>query len=294
MLYVAPLLAFVTWPPRIGDDWLWYRDGVDRLAAGLPLFEPDWLIGPFNYLDPSEYHKWNQTPSLLPLVAPFAVLPEPIDRFAWTVAMAAVLATAVFWVVPNRLHAMALLVWPPSLMTIAYGNTESLVVLGVAAWLMGSRRNSELYEAAGIVLASFKIFPAVPLVLLSLRNGHLRSLAYAAAALLALNAPAMLAGGIDVIRQFFVISLHMTQVLVIHNLSPAMWLQLPIEVVRAIAGIAVVGALAIKRDWLAMGIGQLAAVAIPLNTYVPWLIPPALAVLARPSGSASDESIERS
>jgi hypothetical protein len=164
MLYVAPLLAFVTWPPRIGDDWLWYRDGIDRLAAGLALFEPDWLIGPFNYLDPSEYYKWNQMPWLLPLVAPFALLPEPVDRIAWTVAMAAILATAIFWVVPNRIHAVALLVWPPSLMTIAYGNTESLVVMGVAAWLVGSRRNSELYEAAGIVLASFKIFPAIPLV----------------------------------------------------------------------------------------------------------------------------------
>ena len=84
------------------------------------------------------------------------------------------------------------------------------------------------------------------------------------------------------------------QVPIAHNISPAILFHVPIEAVRIVAGLVIVGALAIRRDWLATAVGQLGALALPLNPYVDWLVPPALAALARPSRSEAREPTERS
>ena len=63
----------------LGLDWLGYRAGFERfLATGTP-YAPFELVGPFTPMHLDFIHP----PNFLVLVAPFVVLPHPLDFIAW-------------------------------------------------------------------------------------------------------------------------------------------------------------------------------------------------------------------
>ncbi|MBF6605803.1 MAG: hypothetical protein IVW53_09515 [Chloroflexi bacterium] len=63
----------------LGLDWLGYRAGFDRLLATGSPYAPFELAGPFT----PEHLDFIHPPNFLVLVAPFAVLPHPIDFILW-------------------------------------------------------------------------------------------------------------------------------------------------------------------------------------------------------------------
>src|SRR6185295_13792615 len=44
---IVVLVRFAGLPIQAGDDFLWYRNGVDRLVAGLPPYDPRLLAGSY-------------------------------------------------------------------------------------------------------------------------------------------------------------------------------------------------------------------------------------------------------
>jgi hypothetical protein len=63
----------------LGLDWLGYRAGFDRLlAAGTP-YAPFELTGAFT----PEHLDFIHPPNALVLIAPFAILPQPLDYILW-------------------------------------------------------------------------------------------------------------------------------------------------------------------------------------------------------------------
>lgn len=157
------LVPFASYPSPLGSDWAWYRNGIDRLAGGQPIYDQSWLLGPFNYVGPGNVFQFNQAPWLLPIVAPFVLLPEPAAMVGWLVFMDAAVLLALALVIPNRAPVVALVLLQPAvLMSLAWGNIEALVILGVALWIHGQRRELVRLEVIGIVLASLKVVPAIP------------------------------------------------------------------------------------------------------------------------------------
>jgi len=63
----------------LGLDWLGYRAGFERLLATGTPYAPFELAGPFTPMHLDFIHP----PNFLVLVAPFAVLPHPLDFVAW-------------------------------------------------------------------------------------------------------------------------------------------------------------------------------------------------------------------
>jgi hypothetical protein len=63
----------------LGLDWLGYRAGFERLLASGTPYAPFELAGPFT----PEHLDFIHPPNFLVLVAPFAVLPQPLDYLLW-------------------------------------------------------------------------------------------------------------------------------------------------------------------------------------------------------------------
>lgn len=189
-----------------GADWLWLADGVDRLAAGLPLNHPEYVTAPFSQLPNGPAYTWSMHPPWnATLFAPTLLLPLELRQPAWTWLMAAVLAAAGWLAWPRRLwwgtHLLvAAAVLPPPVVglvdQIHLANPNALVVLGVVLVWHGRRRNSVGLVVAGLVLAAIKITPAVALAawLLAAREGTgagRRGIALAAIAVAALTLPVL-------------------------------------------------------------------------------------------------------
>jgi hypothetical protein len=77
-LYVVGWLANHNAIP-LGLDWLGYRAGFDRLLATGTPYAPFELAGPFT----PEHLDFIHPPNALVLIAPFAILPQPLDYLAW-------------------------------------------------------------------------------------------------------------------------------------------------------------------------------------------------------------------
>lgn len=164
-----------------GSDWRWLQDGLDRLAAGLPLTRPEYVAGAWSQF-PAPAHAPTYAWSLHPpysatMYAPFMLAPGDIRDVVWAAAMAATLGVALWLAWPRRLWwGTGLLIatlllwlpdfgkaWPGWVDQLHYGNPNAVVVLGlVLAWI-GRRRDSVPLMAGGIVLAALKIAPAVAL-----------------------------------------------------------------------------------------------------------------------------------
>jgi hypothetical protein len=63
----------------LGLDWLGYRAGFERLLASGTPYAPFELAGPFT----PEHLDFIHPPNALALIAPFALLPQPLDYVAW-------------------------------------------------------------------------------------------------------------------------------------------------------------------------------------------------------------------
>ena len=164
-----------------GSDWRWLQDGLDRLAAGLPLTRPEYLTGPWSQF-PAPAHAPTYAWSLHPpygatAYAPFLVVPEDIRAVTWAATMAVVLALALWVAWPRRLWwgtGMLLVTalvwlpdfgkaWPGLIDQVHYANPNAIVILGVALVWVGRRRDSVPLMALGLVLAALKIAPAATL-----------------------------------------------------------------------------------------------------------------------------------
>jgi hypothetical protein len=78
VLYVVGWLANHNAIP-LGLDWLGYRAGFDRLLATGTPYAPFELAGAFT----PEHLDFIHPPNALVLIAPFAILPQPLDYILW-------------------------------------------------------------------------------------------------------------------------------------------------------------------------------------------------------------------
>lgn len=285
-LVVALGWFYSGWPSTLGEDWLWYRNGVDRLTDGLPLYRPEWLDGPFVYAAPENLYQYNQPPWLLPLIAPVAKLPPPLDAFTWFAVMAAAMAAAFALATNGRpdrniLLLLGVMVWPPTLMVVVWGNTEALVCAGVALWLSAHHRRASVLGGVGIVLASLKVVPAIPLVLLSLRDRQWKPVVIAAVTVAGLTVPSVIAGGPSVVADYIAITMNFALIDTHTNISPAAWADLPLGIVRIGAIVVILLGLIVRPVWLSLAVTQLASCGLATNVYISWLVPPVLPVLSR-------------
>lgn len=164
-----------------GSDWRWLQDGLDRLAAGLPLTRAEYVAGPWSQF-PAPAHAPTYAWSLHPpygatAYAPFLVVPEDTRPVVWAGVMAVVLAAALWVAWPRRLWwgtgvliVTALLwlpdfgkAWPGLIDQVHYANPNAIVIFGVALVWVGRRRDSVPLMALGLVLAALKIAPAATL-----------------------------------------------------------------------------------------------------------------------------------
>ena len=271
-------------PGTLGEDWLWYRDGIERLAAGLPLYRPDWLVGPFNYTAPSNFFGFNQAPWLLPIAAPFAMLPEPAARLAWLVAMDIAAAIALLPFLPRRPWVVLLFMSAPVWMSLVWGNVEALVALGLAAWLVGRQRASGTLMTVGILLTSLKVAPAIPLVLLTARSGRWRPIVAAIGLLAAWTLTLAVISGTNVMADFVHVTANIEPVTSRLNLAPATYLGATPAAYAAVR----IGALAacllmaglVTSDLAALVGMQTVCCLLATNVYADWLFIPLLAGLA--------------
>ncbi|HXG26681.1 MAG TPA: hypothetical protein VNL94_07510 [Candidatus Binatia bacterium] len=164
-----------------GSDWKWLQDGLERLAAGLPLTRPEMVAGPWSQFPPPNHaptYDWSlHPPYSATAYAPFMLAPAEFRNVTWAVAMIAVLVAAVWLAWPRRLWwgtGLLLLTglfwlpdlggaWPGIVDQIHYANPNALVILGLVLVWLGRKRDSVAIMAAGLVLAALKIAPAATL-----------------------------------------------------------------------------------------------------------------------------------
>jgi hypothetical protein len=275
LAFVAQI-PFFSLPPELGSDWWWYVTGVHNLAAGEPLYDPRLLAGPYNFVDPANIYAYNMAPWVIAMIAPFAALGEA-GRSSWLIAMDLATALAIMLCLPARhrtLAAALLLASPVALMLFAWGNVGSLVLLGVAVWLVGWRRGSNTLMAVGLVLASVKVLPAIPLALVMLRERRWVPVAAAAAVTGGVTIALMLATGRNVLEDS-VLTLANIDQLAWHNLAPSLYVGHATEI-RA-ACIIVIAALAMQRPrYWTIAAMELAACGLVTNLYLDWLLVPVL------------------
>ena len=276
------LVRFAGLPIQAGDDFLWYRNGVDRLVAGLPVYDPRLLAASYSFVAPENFYAYNMAPWLIPLVAPFTLLPPDAGRWAWLVAMDICIAAAIVLVLPERhrlLIAILLILSTPVLMSLVWGNLTGLVMLGIALWLRGRERGNEPLMALGLILASLKLLPAVPLALAMLREGRWR--AVAASALIVCLVVGFLSLGtgrnllVDFAQMISNIRLEPSM-----SIAPAAYLGpdalLPI---RIACGLAILVIALRSSSLLAVAAMELLVCGLVTNLYVDWLLAPALVLI---------------
>ena len=271
---------FFSLPLELGSDWWWYRDGIDNLAAGGPLYDSNLLVGPYTFVDPAHVYSYNVAPWVVAIVAPFVALGD-FGREVWFVAMAVATGLAILLCVPSRhrlVAAVILLLSPAVLMLLAWGNLGSLVVLGVAIWLVGWRRDSNKLMTVGLILASVKILPAVPLAVVMLRERRFTSVAIAAVVTGGITVALSLATGRNVLADNAVALTNIGQ-LPMYNLAPSAFLGHPTEI--RIGAVVALVALAVPRPtyWTILAM-ELVVCAFVTNLYLDWAIAPVLIALA--------------
>jgi hypothetical protein len=273
---IFALMPSSAWPVKPGIDWHWYASGIANLVGGRPLYDTRLLAGPYDFWTPENAYAYNMAPWVVPLIAPFAALGD-LSRWAWLVAMDLAIAVALLLVLPTRRRLLILalfLVSTPILMLFVWGNIGALVVLGVALWLVGRERGSERLMAVGLVLASVKVLPAVPLVLLMLRERRWRPVIAAAVVTGGVTLALTVATGRSVLADFALTILNIKPVEGA-NLAPSFYVGHMTEI-RA-ASIAAVGLLALRRpSLLTLAFMELAICGLVTNLYGDWLVAPAM------------------
>jgi len=291
---IVVLVRFAGLPIQAGDDFLWYRNGVDRVVAGLPPYDPRLLAGSYAFNAPENFYVFNMAPWLIPIVAPFTLLPPDAGRWAWLVAMDVCTAAAIVLVLPERhrlLIAILLILSTPVLMSLVWGNLTGLVMLGVALWLRGRERGRDGVMALGLILASLKLLPAVPLALAMLREGRWRAVLASGAIVGAAVGVLMLITGRNLLVDFAQIISNIrlderTSIAPAAFLGPASLLP-----IRIACGLAILVIALRSSSLLAVATMELLVCGLVTNLYVDWLLAPAFvfifALRARDRGQAA-------
>jgi hypothetical protein len=178
-----------------------------------------------------------------------------------------------------------LLASTPVLMLLVWGNIGSIALLGVGIWFVGWRRGSDRLMGAGLLLASVKVLPAIPVALVMLREGRWRPVAAVAALAIGVTAALSAATGRNVLADFALTIGNIRQVGAL-NLAPSSYLGHPTEI--RIAAVAAIGLLALMRPrpWTIAAM-LLATCALITNLYSDWLLLPVLVLL----GSVASRSM---
>jgi hypothetical protein len=206
----------------------------------------------------------------------------------WVAVIALALTVAVFLTAPRRDRAIfvaLIAVWTATWTAIAWGNATALVVLGIAIWTIGLRRESTVLLTTGILLASIKIVPAIPLALYLLRSRRVAPVAWAAGAI---EVTTFVVAGLDrtnvvadFIRAFDNIrqttDVNIAPSALIKAVAPSADAVLPLRVGAVVA----IAALSALRPSIAIvGWMELIVLALPLNVYSFWLLHPVIVGLA--------------
>jgi hypothetical protein len=281
-------IPFARYPSTVGADWYQYRDGIDRLMDGRPLYDPGLMLAPYNYLDPAYGGTFNMPPWFVPLTIPAAVLPRPFDRLFWMALIAAAVIAAVGLCLPRERRILVLgvlAVQTPLWVLLTWGNASAFVVLGIALWIIGSRINSTALLAAGLILSSIKLVPAIPLALALLRRRQVRPVVVAALGVIAITAVVAVVAGSNVLRDFYVVFGNIEQT---HdaNLAPSSVLAavLPEPVATLLVRLLATALLAFLSlrppSLLLIAAMEIVVMAYPLNVYSFWILHAGVLVLA--------------
>ncbi len=288
LVAIEVVIPFARYPSIIGADWFTYRDGLDRLTAGMPLYDPRMLQGPYDYLAPDFAGLYNMPPWFLPLVVPVAMLPAPLDRLGWVAVIAVALLVAIAWAVPPRHRALTtalVLVSTPLWMTLAWGNAEALVILGLVIWVIGVRRDTNWLLVVGLLLVSVKVVTAIPLAIYMLHISKVRSLLMAAGIAVAITLALSLWTGRNVLADF-VVAFGNIEPTADTNIAPSRFLLAfapgidAVVVVRIAAIVALVLLATAPMTLFDVAWMLLIVIALPVNVYSFWLLLPAIAALA--------------
>lgn len=286
---ITPPPSHLEW---LNVDWQWYRDGMERIIAGDPLYDPRLLSGSYNQLLPELEFTWNQAPSALVVVAPFYLLPEIIRSsvfflFSTTCAIAAVtLVWPRAW--STRTQILLVIVLLPLLWAVIYwGNLITLAALGVAIAWTGYRRDADRLIVLGLVCAGLvKIFPAVVIGLWLLTRFRVRPVIIAAAIGAVSMLPAVLYGGPSVVVDFLASQANALTPIATTNIAPRviahnLGFDLPQLVMQLIGASILVFALWPGRrpetSWLLL---QVAILGFISNVWVHWPFPAVVMAIA--------------
>lgn len=277
---IAPMPPQMDW---LNVDWTWYRDGMERVLAGLPLYDQRLLDGPFHHLSPEFEFTWEQAPSALVVIAPFYVLPELVRSSVFFVFSTACAFAAVWLVWPRdwsvRAQLLLSLLLAPALWAFVYpGNLITLTALGVALVVVGERRKSTSLLIAGLLCAGvIKILPAVVLGAWLLSRGRIKAVLLAFGLGILTLLPAVLYQGPQVLLDFMtvrgnILTLISNRVFTPRVLAYHLGFDLPQFVVSLAGVVLLVLALWPKRSLVtAILILQLAAFCFVTNLWAHWL-----------------------
>ena len=299
-LAVLVAIPFARYPSYVGVDWSTYRRGLADLLNGSPLYRPELALGPYDYLSPVFANAFNMPPWFVPATLPVVLLPDSVERPIWLLLVAAMLVMAFALVLPRRdrvlwagLAACASFVW----MTLAWGNASALVALGIAIWAAGWRLGSPRMRVVGLLLASVKIVPAVPLAIYELQMRQWRAVAWSAALVGATVAVLTVATGANVLFDFAVAFANIRQV-TDTNLAPSSLLSSVVPgvdaslLVRLAAVVTLAGLAAKPASLYRVAAMELVVCALVQNVFSFWLLHPLVAALAAVRADEESEPIE--
>jgi hypothetical protein len=137
----------------IGLDWIGYRRGWERLVETGTPYQPFQLEGTYTPRNLDFIHP----PSFLPLVAPFTILPSPLDYLAWMLVPTAL----TLWL----LRRMAWWAWPLVALLAITPNTLITYINGNSSMWFAAAFGWSLYIgwSAGLIAMKASLAPlAVP------------------------------------------------------------------------------------------------------------------------------------
>jgi Glycosyltransferase family 87 len=284
------LLFALAWtiPIALGDDWLWYRDGVERLADGRALYDERMLASPFDLVASGLRYVFNQVPWSIPLFVPFALLAEPWAQIVWLLASDAALIVGLALVWPRGLSASTQLILaffvvlnPGFVMSITWGNLGAWSVLGIGLFRVGFTRGLTPLMALGLCLSAMKLVPIVGLALMFVRPvpARRRTVVVSVLVLALMSLPAILANGPSVIRDFLVVATNLEQVRMSTNLSPSLWLAPVLAPSTSLAALRLATAVAlvivgwrVQDRLMRAALGLLLSCLFVTNLYADWLM----------------------
>ena len=253
------------------------RDRTTPLPTGL-------AHQPLNYTAPSNFFGFNQAPWLLPITAPFAMLPRTGCAHGMAGGDGHRSRDGPLPFLPRRPWVVLLFMSAPVWMSLVWGNVEALVALGLAAWLVGRQRASGTLMTVGILLTSLKVAPAIPLVILTARSGRWRPIVAAIGLLAAWTFTLTVVSGTNVMADFVQVTANIEPVTSRLDLATAIYLGATPAAYLAVR----IGALAACLLMAGMVTSDLAALVgmqtvcclLATNVYADWLLIPLLAGLA--------------